>query len=381
MSRLVIIGTGLAGYTLAREFRKRDQDTELTIITRDDGSSYSKPMLSNALEKGKSADTLVMANAEKMATDLNARILTRTDVANIDTTENNVTTDKQTIPYDQLVLANGAYTISAPIGGNASEQIISVNNLDDYRIFRSQLEIGKRVVIIGAGLIGCEFANDLSSIGAEISIVDLAEQALGRLLPTTAADTLKEKLSALGVTWQLDNAVTEVNKGDDGLVVSLKDGTTLNADIVLSAIGLRADLTLAETAGIDTGRGIMVDRFLRSSNEHIYALGDCAQVEDLHLPFVMPLMNAARALAATLSGEQTAVNYPAMPVVVKTPCYPIIVCPPPRPVEGAWDEEQTDGGVRATYKDADNKVLGFVLTGDLTRERMAMSKLVDDWLV
>jgi len=380
MGKLVIIGSGQAGYTLAREFRKRDTESRLLIITQDDGSSYSKPMLSNALSKDKTPETLIMASAEKMATDLDAEIWTNTLVTDIDSTEKIVTTDQQSSHYDQLVLANGAYSIRAPIKGNASDDILTVNNLADYRAFRSHLEKGKRVVIIGAGLIGCEFANDLSTISSDISIIDLASQPLGRLLTPHAAETLKQKLSDLGASWYLDNAVSEVNKGGNGLAVTLKDGTNLQADIVLSAIGLRADLQLAEKLKLETDRGIKVDRFLRSNNEHIYALGDCAQVEDLNLPFVMPLMNCARALAATLAGEETAVSYPAMPVVVKTPCYPIVVCPPPRPVEGNWEEEVTDSGVRSMFKDASGQPIGFVLTGDLTKERLAMSKLIPDWL-
>lgn len=380
MGKIVIIGSGLAGYTLARELRKHDKEAELLIITRDDGNSYSKPMLSNAFVKNKTADTLVMADAETMATNLNAVIWTNTIVTDIDSAKRFITTDHESCHYDQLVLANGAYSIRAPIGGNASDAIISVNSLVDYRQFRDQLNNGKRIVIIGAGLIGCEFANDLSTIEAHISIVDLAPQPLGRLLSPHASETLKQKLSSIGINWYLDNSVTEVNQGDNGLTVSLKDGTHLEVDIVLSAIGLRANLDLAKKAAIDTDRGIKVDRFLRSSNEHIYALGDCAQVDDLNLPFVMPLMNAARALAATLANNDTAVNYPAMPVVVKTPCYPIVVCPPPRPTDGNWEEDITEDGVRATFKDTSGQIIGFVLTGNLTKERMAMGKLIPDWL-
>ncbi|NOY66913.1 MAG: FAD-dependent oxidoreductase [Gammaproteobacteria bacterium] len=380
MGKLVIIGSGMAGYTLAREFRKRDQDTELLIITNDDGHSYSKPMLSNAFDKNKTPDTLIMASAEKMADDLAATIWTNTNVTDINETDRIVITDQESVQYDKLVLANGAYSIRAPVSGSAADAIITVNNLSDYRTFRSHINDTTRIVIIGAGLIGCEFANDLSNIDSHISLVDLSDQPLGRLLSPHAAETLKQKLSSLGINWYLNNSVTEVNHKDDYFSVTLADGTNLDADIVLSAIGLRADLQLADKADIETERGIKVNRFLRSSNEHIYALGDCAQVDGLNLPFVTPLMNSARALAATLSGEETAVKYPAMPVVVKTPCYPIVVCPPPRPVDGDWEEEIHEGDVRSTFKDTNGRAIGFVLTGDLTKERMAMGKLMPDWL-
>ena len=384
MTKLVIIGTGIAGYTLAREFRRRDQETELLLITRDDGSSYSKPMLSNALSKNKHADELVMANPEKMATDLKAEIWNNTQVINIDaqahTLEVERNAKKETVHYDQLVLANGANTINAPIEGDAAKRVLSVNDLEDYRQFRNELEKGKRIVIIGAGMIGCEFANDLSHVDAQISIVDLAPQALGFMMPEQAAVLLQEKLTEQGVKWHLENSVTHVEHDQSSLSVTLKDGTKIISDIVLSAIGLRPGLELAEIAGLETERGIKVDRYMQTSDKDIYALGDCAQVDDLTLPFVMPLMTCARALAATLAGEETAVRYPAMPVALKTPCYPTVVCPVPRRIEGEWDVEINDQGVCGLFKDSAGNILGFVLMGERITEKAALAKQIPDWL-
>lgn len=384
MTKLVIIGTGIAGYTLAREFRRRDQETELLLITRDDGNSYSKPMLSNALSKNKHADELIMANPEKMATDLKAEIWNNTQVINIDASAHTLVVErnskKETVHYDQLVLANGANTINAPIKGDAAKRVLSVNDLEDYRQFRNELEKGKRIVIIGAGMIGCEFANDLSHVDAQISIVDLAPQALGFMMPEQAAVLLQEKLSELGVKWHLGNSVTHIEYEQSALLVTLKDGTKITSDIVLSAIGLRPSLTLAEKAGLETERGIKVDRYMQTSDKDIYALGDCAQVDDLTLPFVMPLMTCARALAATLAGEETAVRYPAMPVALKTPCYPTVVCPVPRPIEGEWDVEINEQGVCGLFKDSSNNVLGFVLMGERITEKTALAKEIPDWL-
>lgn len=381
MTKLVIIGTGLAGYTLAREFRRRDEKSEILLITRDDGSSYSKPMLSNALSKEKQANDLVMADIDKMSENIRAEIWKNTNVLSIDANAHSLETNKGVVSYDKLVLANGASTISASIEGDAAGQVLSVNDLEDYRKFRSELAKGKRIVIIGAGMIGCEFGNDLLNVEAQISIVDLAPQVLNLLLPEQASVLLQEKLTEQGIEWHLENSVTHVENAAAGLIVTLKSGHKINADIVLSAIGLRPGLELANTAGLATERGVKVDRYLRTSNEDIFALGDCAQVDDLTLPFVMPLMNSARALAATLAGEETAVKYPAMPVALKTPCYPVVVCPAPRKVDGLWDVEVNEQGVRALYKDSDNNIAGFALTGDHVSEKTALAKQVADWLV
>jgi len=328
-----------------------------------------------------------MASPEKMATDLKAEIWNNTHVVKIDaqahTLEVERDSKKETVHYDQLVLANGANTINAPIEGDAAERVLSVNDLEDYRQFRNELEKGKRIVIIGAGMIGCEFANDLSHVDADISIVDLAPQALGFMMPEQAAALLQEKLTEQGVKWHLGNCVTHVENDEhepSALLATLKDGTKISCDIVLSAIGLRPSLDLAKASGLEVERGLKVDRYMRTSDKDIYALGDCAQVDDLTLPFVMPLMTSARALAATLAGEETAVRYPAMPVALKTPCYPTVVCPAPRRIEGEWDVEINDQGVCGLFKDSAGSILGFVLMGERITEKTALAKQIPDWL-
>ncbi len=143
---------------------------------------------------------------------------------------------------------------------------------------------------------------------------------------------------------------------------------------MLSCVGLRPRTALASAAGIHTARGIAVDRFLATSAPDVYAMGDCAEVEGLVLFYVMPLMNAARALAKTLAGAPTPVGYPPMPVVVKTPAHPVVVSPPSPGVMGAWKIEVLEAGVRALFFDADNKLRGFALTGTAVSEKNALVK-------
>jgi len=161
-------------------------------------------------------------------------------------------------------------------------------------------------------------------------VIDIAEQPLGRLLPAQPAAAIRDALANIGVRWHFGKATQAVERSGEGLVLDLGDGTHIVADAVLSAIGLRPRTELARAAGLAVNRGIAVDKFLRASDAGIHALGDCAEVEGAVLPFVLPIMNAARALAPTLAGAETALRYPAMPVVVKTPALPTVVCPPAR---------------------------------------------------
>lgn len=370
---VVIIGTGLAGYTTARELRKLDAQTPLELITADDGHYYSKPMISNALGRGQEPMDLPMGDAARMAADLDARIRTRTRVDAIDTHARLLHLNGETLEYRQLVLALGADPVRLALAGDADAPI-SVNDLYDYVGFREAIAGRHRIAVLGAGLIGCEFANDLASAGYQVEVVELFDYALGRLVPREAGEAVSEALAERGVTWHFGAACRTVARAGEGLELELDNGRRIGADVVLSAVGLRPRTALAKAAGLVTERGIVVDRWLRTSDPSIYAIGDCKQVDGLVLPFIMPIMHAARALAKSLSGEPSPLHYPAMPVVVKTPAHPVVVSPPGSGAAGAWQVERSAQGVRALYRDADGSVLGFVLTGKHVQEKAALGK-------
>ncbi|QWE30000.1 NAD(P)/FAD-dependent oxidoreductase [Polynucleobacter sp. Adler-ghost] len=373
-SGIVIIGSGLAGYTVIRELRKIDKAIPITLVTREPGYFYSKPMLSTALASNKSAEQLVSTNAEGMATQLDMTVLGDADVTAIDTTAQTVTTSKGSISYGKLVLGLGADQIRLPLEGNAAHEVITVNDLEDYAQFRKTIEGKKRVAILGAGLIGCEFANDLVLGSYEVDVIDLAPQALGRLLPEAAAQALQAKLSAAGVRWHFATTVQSVDRSGDSLSIALANGTVINSDAFLSAVGLRPRIDLAQSAGIATGVGITVNRQLETSAKNVYAIGDCAEVEGLVLPYVMPIMQAARALAPNLLGQATTLNYPAMPVMVKTPALATIVSPPAKGAVGHWKMNTVEGGLEARFESSDGKLLGFALLGTATAQRGALTK-------
>ena len=373
-SPIVIVGSGLAGYTLIREIRKLDKTISITLITEEPGYFYSKPMLSTALAGNKEAAQLISSSADAMATQLEITIFSETQVSAIDTAKQTVHTNKGDITYKKLVLALGADQIRLPLEGNAAQEVLSVNDLEDYAKFRAALAGKKRVAILGAGLIGCEFANDLVLGGYQVDVIDLAPQALGRLLPEVAAQALQNKLSEAGVRWHFSTTVQSVNHQDHAIEVRLANGNLIECDVVLSAIGLKPRITLAKTAGIETGLGITVNRELETSTPNIYSLGDCAEVDGLVLPYVMPIMQAARALAVTLTGHPTALTYPAMPVMVKTPALPTVVSPPAKGADGQWKINAIEGGVEARFESADGKLLGFALLGTATSQRAALTK-------
>ena len=377
-SPVVILGTGLAGYGLAKEFRKHDADTPLILITSDDGRSYSKPMLSTGYTKDHTANDLAQLDAGNMARLLKASVWTMTKVNEIDTAAQliKVGDAESAIHYGKLVLAVGAEVISPPIQGDGLEMVYSVNDLLDYDDFRIAVKKNdvKKVCLIGGGLIGCEFTNDLLNGGFEVETVDPLGYCLPTLLPEAAGKAVQAALEEKGAKFHFGPLVTAVNKADKGVVVSLNNGQTIAADLVVSAVGVRPRTELAQASGLDTNRGIVTNRLLQTSAPNVYALGDCAEVEGNVLVYVAPLMAAARSLGKTLAGEPTPVSYPAMPVTIKTPACPVVVAPPAPGAEGDWQIAVDGSNVKAEFRDVGGRLLGFALTGDATREKMALQK-------
>lgn len=373
---IVIIGTGLSGYSLVREIRKQDKEVPVLMITADDGHSYSKPMLSTGFTKGKSADELAQADAAGMTEQLNIELRTHTTVTGIDPEAHCVLIGDERLHYSKLVLAWGADVIRIPLEGDGQEFVYSINDLMDYRAFRKALQGQSRVAIMGAGLIGCEFANDLRNGGYEVDVIAPSDTAMPGLVPPAAGDAVVEALTEEGVRFHLETVVDRIDHAGDGVKLTLSNGETVEADRVISAVGLRPRVELAKRAGLEVDRGIVVDRALKTSADDIYALGDCAEVDGHVLLYVLPLMACSRALAKTLTGTPTDVAYGVMPVMVKTPCCPTAVYPPPPGAEGEWQVERDGRNVRALFKDAEGSVLGFAVTGDYAMEKQALSKEV-----
>lgn len=432
---VIIIGSGMAGYTLARELRKLTTSLPIVMVCQDSGDSYAKPTLSNAYAQNKLADSIANASAAKMAETLNLTLLNFHQVTDINADEQVIVVrslvneaSQTTLAYRDLVLATGAHSRLLPNLAVNHQTIFAVNHLDEYKSFQQRLNTLKsqksapvKVAIIGAGLIGCEFANDLIGQNTDnqtaditVAVFDKAARPLAQQLPSEAGIMLQDALTQSGVAFYLGTDITSITTNidtSDNATVTIsfdKDNQsqTFEADIVLIAIGLVANTDLAASANIAIAssqhinptithlprtvqQGIKVDAYLATSAKHIYAIGDCANVMGSYMPYVMPLMNQAKALAKTLADPNmapTKVAYPAMPVAIKTPSLPLVVLP----VSGQYSDDQlywqttptTDGMVMTAHpKDDSNSILGFVLAGkEAAKQRLTLTKQVADWL-
>jgi len=371
-STLVILGAGHAAYSLAREYRRHDAERAITLITRDSGDSYYKPNLSKAIAMGKSADALILKTREAQEAALNITVLADQQVTAIDSNNQTVSlATGESIDYGDLVFAIGADSRRFDLAGDAAADVLHVNDLDEYRHFRQQLDGKQNVLIMGAGLVGSEFANDLHADGIASTLVDPAPYPLATLLPPAQGAALQDSLSAIGVQQHYDCHVAELNHSETGYQAILSNGETITADLVLSAAGLSVNTALASAANIATQRGIVVNEQMATNVTNVYAIGDCAEINGRLMPYIAPILPSVRALVQTLLGQPTAVVFPAMPVTVKTPCCPVISCPPAVGTEGDWILSGKAPDLVARFEQ-NGQLKGFACTGASTTEAKAL---------
>lgn len=376
MGPLVIVGTGMAAYQLAQAFRAVDSARALHLFTQDDGACYRKPMLSTALRKQQSPDDLVSATADAMQAQLSASIHTHTQVQAVDTTSKTLHWGHgESMAYGQLVLATGSQALPLVVDGDAIDQIISVNDLTDYRRLVDRLQGGaKRVLIVGAGLVGCEFCDDLLQAGHAVSLCSLAANPLDTMLMPEAARVLKTAMVGAGAHCLGECSLQSLHQRDGALLAALDTGETLVVDVVISAIGLRPRVKLAESAKIPTEQGIVVNQLGQTQVPDVYAIGDCAQMHGLLRFYVPPILAFASAMAQTLAGNPTPIDYPRKAVGVKTACCPLAIALPlgDDACQASWQVLQGPPDFEA-HALVGKRLVGFVLMHGAVAKKMDLN--------
>lgn len=345
----------------------------LVIVCADDGADYPKPQLSHAVSKRQSAADLIRKSAKEVALELKALLLTGQQVNAIDPERQVIQLAERELPYRDLVLAVGAEAWVPPVSGDAVDAIITLNSLQHYQQYQEQLVNSQRILIVGSGLIGSELANDFLLAGKQITLCDPTDRLLYSLTPDFVSERLHSVLAQAGCKFAFNTTLASLDRQSDGLLATFSDGTSIVVDSVVCAAGLRPRIALAQVAGLNVNRGIVVDKQLATSASHIYALGDCAEIDGQLLPYLQPITLSAQALAKTLAGEQTLVQWPVMPVNVKTSSYPVQLAGEVRSDDLIWQLDEDDNGLtgQAFRHDA---LVGFVTSGQHITRSMALIK-------
>ncbi len=381
MRQIVILGSGHAALSAVRELRAIDQEVAITLLTRESGDQYYKPNLSKALSMHKSPSDLVMKTRSELEAMYSVRILSRVEVTEIDRENKQIAYcddggKSSVIVYGKLVLATGASPIDLQL--SSSKRILSINTLDDYRTFRAALQQvdskAGRVAIIGAGFVGVELASDLCSQGYSLDLIDTASWPLNGVLPQALGEQVVAAFPDDQLGWYLNRKVMKVAEQEGRVVLLLDNGESVEAELVISAVGLSPNTDLAEACGLQVNRGIVTDACLRTSDPHIFALGDCAETLDCVRPFIAPATQAAKVVAQNLCGQSMHLQLPGQAVAVKNAYLPLVICPS-MARDGWWEIDGDGQDLAARYSNALG-LQGFSLSGEEVNRKSVLAKLV-----
>ncbi|MHC8470107.1 NADH:flavorubredoxin reductase NorW [Plesiomonas shigelloides] len=380
---IIIVGSGFAAWQLVKAMRRQNAQQPILLITADDGCDYNKPDLSHIFTRQTEADSMVRADAATLAAELNIEILTQTRVTALEPKQHLLHTASATLRYSKLVLAVGAHSVIPPLPDNAAQHCMTLNSLQDYRQHAARLQQMPSVLIVGGGLIGTELGMDAALAGKRVIMTDLAPRLLPRQLPALISQALQQQMQEHGVRFKLGCTLTVLQRSDNGeWAITFSDGSRYQAAEILCTAGLRPEITLAQRAGLQTDRGIVTDAYLATSEEDIFALGDCAQVAGEVYAYLQPILLCAAALAKTLLGQPTAVRIPTQSVRVKTPLLPLQIA---GTLTGHLASEEVGTqqivlndpkGMTLWQLDAEQKRCGFVAAGEHQKQAMAMLKML-----
>ncbi|MFA9556516.1 nitrite reductase large subunit NirB [Evansella sp. AB-rgal1] len=307
MKKLVMIGNGMAGIRCLEEILKIDRDSfEITVIGDEKHPNYNRIMLSNVLQ-GKTTFDEININDWNWYDQNNVTLHSGERVTKIDTEMKHVETDKGNIvPYDELIIATGSSAFILPLPGKDLEGVIGFRTIEDTQKMMDIAKMKKKAVVIGGGLLGLEAARGLIDRGMEVHVVHLLPTLMEQQLDAAAARLLKKDLEAQGMKFLMEKQTTEILGTDYVEGISFSDGTSLQCDLVVMAVGIRPNIALAKEAGLATNSGIIVNDYMETSCPSIYAVGECAEHNGIAYGLVAPLyeqgVELARFLTHTLSG-------------------------------------------------------------------------------
>lgn len=367
---IVVVGAGIAGWSVIEAIRHLDAEIPITLVSACNANRYHKPELSVALSRGQQPEALVRETAADAATRLGVRLLHETFVVGLSPGRRQLRTTRGTLQYTRLVLAQGA---RPALPDELPPSLCwRINDLASWSGLQQKLAAGpQRVTIVGAGMVGCELAEDLTRSGHQVTLLDRQAHPLSGLIPAEAGRALQESFVAQGIDYRPDTQVMSISGARGSKEILLNSGERLEADQAIAATGLRTDNRLARQAGLEFNGGIAVDQHLRTSDPDIYALGDCISVDGQPCRFIEPIQHQARTIAGAVLGVEAAPYLHKTPVIrLKTRDLPLVLHGLPQP-EGRWEVCQRNGNNMVMQQHIGEEVIATLNVGKPPQGRAA----------
>ncbi len=305
--RLLVVGNGMASVRFLERLLALDPGRfAVTVVGAEPGPAYNRVLLS-ALLAGDATDDDIVLRPRRWYEQNGIRLISGDPVVALDAAGRSATlAGGERITFDRCVLATGSHPIRLPIEGMERKGVITFRDLPDVALMEEAASQRQLVAVIGGGLLGIEAAYGLARRGADVTLVHVMDQLMERQLDARAAALVAKALARKGVKVLFDRKTVAVTGAESATGLAFADGTSIAADLIVSAVGVRPNADLAQAAGLVVGRGVIVDDRLATNVAGFYAIGECAEHRGLAYGLVEPAYGQAEVLARHLVGEDAA---------------------------------------------------------------------------
>lgn len=375
MTDYLIIGNGVAGTTAAENIRKNDNTGKITIVTDEDMSFYYRIRLNEFISGDIGPDNLLAKKAswyEENSIDLKLN----TKITSVDPDKKTVITDKgESISYDKLLIATGSHSFVPPIKGSDTKGVFSIRDIRDARNIIEHARDIKDVVVIGGGLLGLEAGNAFRKMDKNVTIVEFFPRLLPRQLDVDGAKRLQTIMEGMGFSFRLDARTEEIEGGDAVKSVKLANGETLEAQMVVISAGVRPNMELAESLGLECDKGIKINERLLTNKPDIYAAGDVAEFNGMPYGIWTAAMEHGKIAGANMAGGEITYSGTTMANSLKVVGIDLASA---GDIDADNNHEAITESDDNTYKKIvldDNKIIGCIMLGE-TKTFTKVTKLI-----
>ena len=369
----------MAGVACLEQILKFKHDFDITIFGDETHANYNRIMLSSVLAGEKSAEEIILNDTSwYQANGIHARLGVR--VASIDSARK-VVVDEQggETSFDSLILATGSGAFVPPIPGVDKKNVYVFRTLDDTRAMLDKSRPGLKAIVIGGGLLGLEAARGLQVQGCDVTVLHITNTLMDRQLDTVGGGYLKRSIEALGVSVLTGKQTTAILGNGKVQGLQLACGTLLDAELVVIAAGIRPNVELGRSAGLEVNRGIVVNDFMETSSPGIFAVGECTEHRGETFGLVAPLFEQGKVLAATITGNRGPVFQGSSPAAkLKIMGVDVFSAGDTSDTDPAAESIRYEDSALGIYKKLivkDNRLLGVILVGDASDDHR-----YKDWL-
>ncbi|QGQ99384.1 NAD(P)/FAD-dependent oxidoreductase [Paenibacillus psychroresistens] len=367
--KLVLIGNGMAGVWCVEQLLKlAPHKYDITVFGSEPHPNYNRILLSSVLAGDADMKDITL-NDWAWYKDNDITLYAGQTVTKLDTTAKTVTTDQGLqVSYDDVIIATGSLPFMLPLPGADKEGVIAFRDIKDCETMMETAKKYKKAVVIGGGLLGIEAARGLLNLKMEVSVVHIYKYVMERQLDETASNMLRAELEQQGMKFLLEKGTDVITGKKRVSGLRFKDGSSVEADLVVMAVGIRPNIQLAKDAGVEINRGIVVDDFLETSIPHVYSVGECAEHRGVAYGLVAPLYEQGNILAKKLAGLDAGEGYQGSVVSTKLKVSGVNVFSAgdfvEKPGTRAVRVQDDFAGVYKKVVIKDGKVIGSVLFGD-----------------